>query len=284
MTKKALLYNSITSLLFFILFITGCASTPDLWYKTGANQNDFDLASRECEIIAEQFALQQSETGKRIDPVTFSKYYLQCINAKGWSQNKPATPETDNQPSDPQSQLSIERNDTTLSGFGVHITLPDNFTMVSSQQTQIGPTVMQQFFWQDKSNTFINVIFQKNNKTRFDISPYPLTDPYQLYTSGTGKKAKELLQWSTFFGKIQNEWVMGTGSFYMASKNKRLILVITKNLDLPSGTPPANLTLSSNQHEQIEVFSDYWVAWLESQFPQKSKWKDWLKKLVPAAI
>ena len=298
MTKKALFYTTNTSLprrressllsctnafrLFFVLFITSCTSTPDLWYKTGATQYDFNLDSRECEIIAEQFALLQSETGKRIDPVDFSQQYLMCINSKGWSQSKPVTGETNNQSPAPQPPLSIEQNGTTMSGFGLHITLPDNFTMVSSQLTQIGPTVMQQYFWKNESNTYMNVIFQKNNKTRFDISPYPISEPYQLYTSGTGEKAKDLLQWSTFFGKIQDEWVMGVGSFYKESKNQRLIIVITQSLDLPSSSPPANLTLSNNQHEQIELFSDYWVTWLEKQFPEKSKWTDWLKKLLPS--
>lgn len=280
--KKEKFSSSI--LLLFILFLTSCTSAPDLWYKTGATQNDFNLDSRECEIIAKQFALQQSETGKRIDPLNFSKYYLQCINNKGWSQTKPITAETDNQPPNSQPQLNIEQNGTTLNGFGLNITLPDNFTLTNTQQTTIGPTVMQQYFWQDESNTFINIIFQKNNKTRFDITPYPISDPYQIYTSGTGEKAKDLLQWSTFFGKIQDEWVMGVGSFYKESKNKRLIIVITKNLDSPSTTPPPNLTLSSNQHEQIEAFSSNWTAWLEAQFPEKPKWRDWLRKLLPSNL
>jgi len=273
-----------TILLLLALCITSCTSTPDLWYKTEATQNDFNLDSRECEIIAEKFALQQSETGRRIDPLNFSQQYLQCINNKGWSQAKPVTEETNEQPPTPFPQLSIARNGMTLSGFGLHTTLPDNFTLASTQQTVLGSTVIQQFFWQNESNTFINVIFQKNNKTRFDISPYPISDPYKLYTSGIGDKAGDLLQWSTFFGKIQNEWVMGVGSFYKESKNQRLIIVITKNLDLPSSTPPTNLTLSRNQHEQIEVFSNQWTAWLESQFPKKTKWGDWLRKLLPSKL
>lgn len=283
-TQQKIAYSTLLFLSILVLFITSCTSTPDLWYKTGATQNDFNLDSRECEIIAEPFALQQSETGKRIDPVNFSQHYLQCINSKGWSRNKPVRSETDDQPPAPQPQLNIEQNRTTLSGFGLHITLPDNFTLVSSQHADIGPTTIQQFFWQDESNTFINVIFQKNNKTRFDISPYPISDPYQLYTSGTGEKAKDLLQWTTFFGKIQDEWVMGVGSFYKESKNQRLIIVITKNLDPPTTKPPANLTLSSNQHGQIEAFSNHWTNWLESQFPEKSKWTDWWKKLSPDSL
>ena len=269
-------------LLFFALLMTSCTSTPDLWYKEDATQNDFNLDSRECEIIAEKFALQQSETGKRIDPVNFSQHYLQCIDNKGWSRNKPVTLETNDPTRTPQPQLNIEQNGNTLTGFGLHITLPNNFTLVSYQQTAIGPTTMQQFFWQNESNTFINIIFQKNNKTRFDISPYPISDPYQLYTSGTGEKAKDLLQWSTFFGKIQDEWVMGVGSFYKESKNQRLIIVITKNLDPPSAPPPGNLTLSRNQQEQIEIFSNHWTSWLESQFPEKPKWRTWLKKMTPS--
>lgn len=265
----------------FTLLIASCASTPDLWYKTGGTQRDFDLDSRECEIIAKQFALQQSETGKRIDPVIFSQQYVQCINAKGWSRNKPGADETTGQPSAPPPRLSIKQDGATLSGFGLQVTVPDNFTLVNSQQSAIGPTIMQQFFWQDESNTFINVIFQQNNATQFDIIPYPISGPYRLYTSGTGEKTKGPLQWSTFFGQIQDEWVMGVGSFYSASKNKRVIIVITKNLNPPAGAPPARLTLSGNQHEEIEAFSNRWVGWLESQFPEKETWRDRLRKMFP---
>ena len=282
--ESSLLSHAYTILIFFALFITSCTSTPDLWYKTGATQNNFNLDSRECEIIAEQFALQQSETGKRIDPVNFAQQYLQCLNAKGWSQTKPETAQNHDQPPLPKVDLSIEQKESSLSGFDHHINLPDDFSLLSRHETRIGPTVMEQFFWQGEGNTFINLIFQQNNETTFELTPYPVANPYHIYTSGTGDKARDLLQWSTFFGKIQDEWVMGIGAFYLANKNQRLIIVITKNLDTPSTQPPPNLILSSNQHAQIEAFSNHWITWLESQFPEKSKWTDWWKKLIPNSL
>lgn len=282
--ESSLLSRANPILLFFILIITSCTSTPDLWYKTEATQSDFNLDSRECEIIAEQFALQQSETGKRIDPVNFMQQYLQCLNGKGWSQTKPETTQNHDQSPFPKAELSIEQKERSLSGFDHHISLPDDFSLLSRHETRIGPTVMEQFFWQGEDNTFINLIFQQNNETTFELTLYPVTDPYQLYTSGSGQKAKNLLQWSTFVGKIKDEWVMGIGAFYLANKNQRLIIVITKNLDSPSAPAPANLILSSNQHEQIEAFSSQWTSWLESQFPEKSKWTDWWKKLIPNSL
>lgn len=268
-------------LLFFVLLITSCTFTPDLWYKTGATQNDFNLDSRECEIIAEQFALQQSESGKRIDPANFSQFYLQCLNNKGWSQTKPEAAQSKDQPPLPKKNLSLKQKGNILTGFGHRITVPKGFKLLSRQQSQIGPTVMEQFFWQGEENTFINVIFQQNNVTTFELTPYPVTNPYHIYTSGTGQKAKDLLQWSSFFSQIGHEWVMGVGAFYLANKNERLIIVITKNLATPLTPPPQNLILSGNQHEQVEAFSNHWTTWLESQFPEKSKWTDWWKKLIP---
>ena len=72
-----------------VLLFTGCAHTA-VWEKTGGNQQSFDLDSRECGFIAQQLSLQQSETGKRIDPMFYNKSYIECITAKGWSPKRVA--------------------------------------------------------------------------------------------------------------------------------------------------------------------------------------------------
>jgi len=58
------------------------------------------------------------------------------------------------------------------------------------------------------------------------------------------------------------------------------IIVITKDLDPPSESPPEKLKLSTNQYQQIEQFTIEWEKWLESQFPEKSRWDDKIKKIL----
>ncbi|MBU0480047.1 MAG: hypothetical protein KKG47_02980 [Proteobacteria bacterium] len=266
--------NLKTALSAAAILLASCTSSPNLWYKAGATQHDFNLDSRECEIIAEKFALQQSETGKSIDPANFSRHYLQCINDKGWSRNRPVADRTADHPAVPSNPLNIRHDGSSLHGFGRQVALPENFTLLKNRLTSLKPTIMQQFLWGNEDNTFISIIFQRNDATRFDITPYPLAEPYRLYTSKTGNNTGDLLQWSAFFGQIQTEWVMGVGSYYLTNKTERIIIVITRKLDPPAAAPPANLALSRNQHEQIEAFSSRWVAWLESQFPEQKTWKD----------
>ena len=95
---------------------------------------------------------------------------------------------------------------------------------------------------------------------------YPVIEPNILYTSGPGKKSGEHLQWATFFGKKGNDWVMGTGAYFFVSKKQRIIVVITRPLANPSGTPPLNTTLTRNQFLEIESFSEKWQFWLNQQF------------------
>lgn len=127
---------------------------------------------------------------------------------------------------------------------------------------------MQQFFWQGEDNSYINILLQKNINMIFEQIPYPVTKPYILYTSGDGERAKERLQWATFFGQIGSEWIMGTGAYYYVSKNERIIVVITNPLEQPAGSPPKNTTLTRNQYLQIDQFSNQWQSWLNKQFEQ----------------
>ena len=95
-----------------------------------------------------------------------------------------------------------------------------------------------------------------------------MSEPYQIYTSGEGEKSQERLQWTTFWGHMDSDWVMGTGAYYYVNKNRRIIIVITKPLAHPTGTVPKNVTLAKKQFLEIEHFSDKWQRWLNQQFQQ----------------
>jgi hypothetical protein len=250
-----------------VLLFAGCTHS-ELWEKTGGNQQLFDLDSRECEFIAHQVAMLQSETGRKADPSSFSKTYIECLGAKGWSK-KTVVPESQKESnSETVQHLAEVINSNIITGFEQTITVPDTYKLLVNKQFQSGPTILKQFFWQGKDSSFINILFQENTAATFDQIPYPVLEPYLPYTSGKGEKSKERLQWATFWGHLDSDWVMGTGAYYYVSKKERIIIVITRPLVHPIGTVPENVTLTRNQFLQIEQFSDHWQLWLNQQFQQ----------------
>jgi hypothetical protein len=251
-----------------VLLFAGCTH-PELWEKTGGNQQSFDLDSRECELIAHQVALLQSETGRKADPSSFSKTYIECLGAKGWSKKTVVPESKEGKDSDiAVQQLAEVTHSNIIKGFEQTITVPDTYKLLVNKQFQSGPTILKQFFWQGADSSFINILFQENTATTFEQIPYPVLEPYLPYTSGEGEKSRERLQWATFWGHLDSDWVMGTGAYYYISKKKRIIIVITRPLVHPSGAVPENVTLTRNQFLQIEQFSDQWQLWLNQQFQQ----------------
>jgi hypothetical protein len=251
-----------------VMLFAGCAHT-EVWEKTGGNQQVFDIDSRECEYIAEQVSLLHSETGKKGDPAHFSKAYTECLNSKGWSR-KVVVPGSAKVPAPGTTvkQLAELVNSNGIQGFGQTVTVPDTYKLLKNKQFQSGPTIIKQFFWKGDDSSFINVLFQENVSTTFEQLPYPVSEPYRLYTFGEGKKAGERLQWAAFYGNIGSNWVMGTGAYYYVSKNERIIVVITKSLAHPSGTAPQRVSLTRNQFLEVEQFSKQWQLWLNKQFQQ----------------
>ena len=250
-----------------VLLFTGCAHTA-VWEKTGGNQQSFDLDSRECGFIAQQLSLQQSETGKRIDPTFYNKSYMECITAKGWSPKRVAPEPQKESDAETVTKLAALISINNVSGFGQTITVPDTYRLVENKQFKSGPTIIEQFLWKGEDASFINILFQENQAATFKTIPYPVSEPYVLYTSGQGDTAQEQLQWATFWGHIDSDWVMSTGAYYYASKKERIIVAITKPLGQPSGESPQNVTLTRNQFMQIEEFSSKWQTWLNKQFPE----------------
>ena len=255
--------------IFYIIFLffAGCTHTA-VWEKPGGNQESFDLDSRECDFIAQQIALQQSETGKKIDPTFYNKAYIECITAKGWSPKRGVPQAEKGNETETVQHLAESVNINTVKGFGQTISVPDTYSLVTNKRFQSGSTTIEQFFWKGEDSSFINILFQKNTAATFKNIPYPVSEPYALYSSGKGDRAKELLQWTTFWGHIDSDWIMSTGAYYYASKKERIIIAITKPLVPPSGELPNNVTLTRNQFMQIDEFSSRWQTWMNAQFPE----------------
>ena len=112
-----------------VLLFAGCTHSQ-LWEKTGGNQQSFDLDSRECELIAHQDAMLQSETGRKADPSSFSKTYIECLGAKGWSK-KTVVPESQKESnSETVQQLAEVIHSNIITGFEQTITVPETYKLL----------------------------------------------------------------------------------------------------------------------------------------------------------
>ncbi|BCO09721.1 hypothetical protein GF1_20970 [Desulfolithobacter dissulfuricans] len=281
---KTIFANPVLLLALFLL--AGCAGSES-WQKPGGTQASFSLDSRECRLIGEKIAQLHSETGKSVDPVYTARAYEECMRAKGWRRQlqagEPAWPDVAAQAgSGSLPALAQVHEGHILLGFGQRIVVPPGFRMLPAQKMRVGPTVMEQFFWQNDAGTVIVLIFQENNQTSFEQIGYPVNPPYSLYTSGSG--AGGLLQWAAFWGQIKDDWVMGLGAYYHVSDSRRVITVITSPLGPPESTPPPNVTLSREQYHQIDAFADQWQSWLEKQFPHGPGMVSRLKKIITPSV
>ncbi|MEW6521110.1 MAG: hypothetical protein AB1461_17040 [Thermodesulfobacteriota bacterium] len=255
----------LTSFLLLLLLLQGCStSSHQTWYKDGGTQREFDLDARDCEVIAEQQALLQSENGRRYDPLTYADLYQRCITAKGWNT---APPRTEGQPEKeplPAPALGVYA-DNRLAAFGIDFTLPEDAQLLSEKRQTVGPTHLDSFMFRTGGN-FMNFILQESEEATFNPIDYPVSPPYQLYTAAAQSK----LRWAAFWGEINGEWVKGMGAFFTVSKQQRTIVVITAAMAAPAETPPEDLHLARNQYQEMESFIREWQPWLEKQAPRES--------------
>jgi hypothetical protein len=247
----------------FWLLASGCAKQH--WYNPSGNQTTFNLDARECSLLADKLSRQNSHTGQTISPEDYSRNYHQCLQAKGWSRTPPASPSnashTADQPVSPPLAIHSEiLGRQQIEGLGQQFMLPPGFQLLQQNQTETGSLVSSKFLYEFENKTFVNIIFQQNKKTSFQQIPYPVAKQYHLYSSGKGEVAGNQLNWTSFFGQAQQQWIMGLGAFYTIDKKRRIIIVITQQLASPTEPPPNNLKLTPAQHQAMETFIQNWIA------------------------
>ena len=264
--------NSTLLLLMAVALLQGCASSTQTWYKPGGTQREFDLDSKECEIIAEQQALFKSETGKRSNPLDYAEFYQRCIITRGWSTMPEAESKPDNAAPAVTALGSLEGNQ--LNAFDHRIILPATAQLQTNKRNVLGPTRTESFFF-SQGEYFLNIILQQSDTATFQSIGYPVENPYRLYTSG----GKDNMRWSAFWGRIGNDWVKGVGSFVRYSEDKRSIIVITSPLEPPDGKAPEGLSLAANQQREMGRFVNHWRLWLEEQSSPPALWKQGLLRV-----
>lgn len=263
--------------------LSGCAQ-KQTWYQPGKGQVDYDQDAQECTLIASNFARQATMTGNSEDPTTYQQTMRNCLAAKGWSASSPA-PNGDSPSagtgSPDQPPLALIKGNT-LHAFGSVITLPPSFHLVSTVNQGSGDTRGQNLTFAERQTTFITVMVQEmdGKANRFLPTPYPAQAPFFLYEQDPFPSADNTEHhWSIFCGTINNEWVMGLGSFLLINPRERITVIVTQPLPPPQTTPEAGFRLSRHQFATIDAFKKEWTTWLARQVvtPPPS----WWSRLLP---
>jgi len=247
-------------LLIMVWFLTplGCAS-KQMWYQEGKGQVDYDQDAQQCILIAKEFSRQATMTGKAEDPATYNRTLTNCLLNKGWSMTPSA------------KVLAGEHKDASASveplavidqgkfqAFGGQVMLPEQFSFVSSSSNGTGPTIVQTYLFSGPRDTFINVMVQRAMAKDNQFAPtlFRAQPPFFLYEQGW--------QGTIFCGKMNGQWVMGVGRYYLINKKERITVIVTRSLVEQTSEPEAGFKLSREQFEVVEAFKGEWLPWLTS--------------------
>lgn len=258
----------------------GCALwEEDKWYKTGAYQTDFDRDSHECEEVVKSL-VTDPHSGK-MDLLEYITSYNSCLFFKGWGLTPPeaAVGPGEGQKVEGESLLADYQGDT-VTAFGVSIEIPGDLTLVKREVQRVGPTTVENFFWQDPGKrAFINLLLQESGPLSFMKQPYPVQPPFFVYSPG--KAEFKNLSYTVYSGEFRGSWVGGLGAYYMVNDRQRFILVVTTDLPQQSGPVPSNLRLTKEQHLAMKEFSAKWEPWVQAQFGKESAegWSRYLGRL-----
>ncbi len=245
------------------MLVAGCAATPQTWYKAGGSQREFDIDSRECEIIARRQAIAATARHRHYRPETYAELYDRCLARMGWSRTPPATAASKTDSLPPPPSLGT-RTDDTIHAFDTVFAVPANASLVTSNRRVVGPTTIESWLFQVPEDTYVNFILQQSETAAFPLRDYPVPPPYRLYTSGRG----DGLRWAAFWGRVNGAWIKVIGAYGFYGRHRRLVVVITAPLAGPTGPPPPGLALAANQHHEMAAFVERWRPWLTNLAPR----------------
>jgi len=263
---------------------TACAK-PQMWYQAGKGQADYDRDAQECVLIASNFARQATMTGSSEDPATYGQTMRNCLAAKGWSVNRPL-PLTPGQGNEQTAQRQVPPlivvDGHTAHAFGSHLSLPPSFTLLNSVDQDTVDARGQRLTFAREQTTYVTILAQElmGQANRFTPTPYLAKPPFFLYQQDAVSVAsKTEPRWSTFFGMINDEWVMGLGSFLLINDRQRITVIVTEPLVAQQTAPEKGFRLSRQQFAAVDSFSKEWTAWLAREVVPPAP--SWWARLVP---
>lgn len=266
---------------------TACAK-PQMWYQTGKGQADYDRDAQECVLIAANFARQATMTGTSEDPATYGQTMRNCLVAKGWSANRPAalSPGNGKAPTvqRPAAPLIVV-DGQTVHAFGSHLSLPPAFTLLNTVDQDTADARGQTLTFAREQTTYVTIMAQelRGQANRFTPIPYLVKPPFFLYQQDAVLVAsKTEPRWSTFFGMINDQWVMGLGSFLLINDRQRVTVIVTEPLVAQQTAPEKGFRLSRQQFAMVDGFSQEWTAWLTREVVPPAP--SWWARLVPQGL
>jgi hypothetical protein len=232
-----------------------------MWYKSGNSQVDFDLDHQECQRIAEEVGRQATITGEKIDLDIFNTSYNNCLFSRGWTHNPPGTEQTKAQA---KELATLKGNEINV--FDRQMSLPQGFALVTNQISGFEDVRVQTLFFQGAGPVFLNMIVQEAFSRQFDPVDYPINEPFFVYEKGKAGNKKLPVNWTVFAGEFKGDWVAGIGAYYRMDKNKRISIVMTRDIPSQNESPPVGLRLTKTQKLAVDAFSDQWLERIKGAF------------------
>lgn len=248
-----------------MLWISGCASSSNFWYKPGHSQVDFDIDHRECRMIAEEIGRQATLTGEKINPGVFATTYNNCLFSRGWTHTPPGVEQKKG-----QAVVLAEVSGNCISVFDRQLSLPPELHLISNQITGFEDVSVQTLVFQGEGPVFLNITLQQTLSRQFDPIEYAVNEPFFVFEKGTAKAGGGQVNWTVFSGDFKGNWVAGIGAYYLADKNKRISFVLTQAIQSPMESPPEGLRLTKRQKLEVESFSDQWLEEIKTAFGAKA--------------
>jgi|GEM_PF-3397463 len=251
----------------FACALTACAK-PQMWYQVGKGQVDYNRDAQECVLIASNFARQATMTGNSEDPASFGQTMRNCLAAKGWSANRPQTNPT-GQTAKPLTVPLMAVDGNTVQAFGRSLSLPPAFTLLNTAGQDAAEARSQTLTFAREQTTYVTIMAQElvGKANRFTPTPYVAKPPFFLYgQDGLPAESKTPEpHWSTFCGIVNDQWVMGLGSFVLINDKQRITVIVTEPLIALQTAPEKGFRLSRQQFTVVDAFAKQWTDWLAGE-------------------
>lgn len=263
-----------------LLLIIGCGSNLK-WYKAGHTQRDFDVDSRQCEMIAKELAGEASLTRKP-NIELYADQYAKCLMARGWIPGAPpivaAAPTTTDAaapaPEENWPVVDLDPDKRTLVAYGVKIQVPESFRFLDQHKTPTDLNLKQNYMWGGENMQMLAISIQRGRGgvTFLDI-PFP-DSPMVDFLYDESRKGSRSARWRAFCAQREGHSTGLVGTLYRVDDSRRIMVAVS--IPLPDGLPEpgTNLRLTADQHTAMAAFTDQWSAWLEDTFPKSgTAWK-----------
>jgi hypothetical protein len=267
-------------IVFCCVLITVLSSCGTTWHHATKGPGDLARDESECRIVSNYAGRAASMTGNKIVLIQAQEAFSRCMMSKGWS-SKPVEPmEIQAKPSSVDAPEPLVRriDDHHLDFGGEVIAIPENATLTHDSVSENAGMTTQTIIYDiphHQDNVYkLEFLFQTiGEDLKFDPIPFPVAEPFFNYAQGRLRNGQT---WRAFAGPLNaDSWLGGVGSYWIISKQQRVIVSISTLL-LPQNTPPPEgVRINQVQADTIDQLMSSFMPWMDSLGRKPRFYADW---------